>query len=70
MKCTHTKAGANRALTAIVYSSEIIMTTKENDLVSVGVIQKRKGVVVFRFGKEDCTSIRKNVYSVILEFHE
>jgi hypothetical protein len=27
-----------------VYSSEIIMTTKENDLVSVGVIQKRKGV--------------------------
>ena len=25
---------------------------------------------MFQFGKEDCTSIRKNVYSVILEFHE
>ena len=51
-----------------MHSSGIIVTTKENDLGSVGVIQKRKGVVVFRFGKEDCTSIRKIAYSVIWSF--
>ena len=44
------------------------MTTKENDLGSVGVIQKRKGVVVFRFGKEDRTSIIKIAYNVIWSF--
>jgi hypothetical protein len=44
------------------------MTTKENDLGSVGVIQKRKGVVVFRFGKEDRTSIRKIAYRVTWSF--
>jgi len=64
------QSSANRALTTFVHSSGIIMTTKENDLVSVGVIQKRKGVVVLRFGKKDPTSIRKIAYSVILEFHD
>ncbi|MGI0042406.1 MAG: hypothetical protein ACRD47_01735 [Nitrososphaeraceae archaeon] len=61
------QSSANRALTAFVHSSGIIITTKENDLVSVGVIRKRKGVVVFRLGIEDPTSIRKIAFSVILE---
>ena len=45
------------------------MTTKENDLVSVGVIYKKKWGFSL-FGKEDRTSIRKIIYSVILEFHD
>lgn len=51
-----------------MHFSGIIMTTKENDRGSVGVIQKRKGVVVFRFGKEDRTSIRKIAFSVTWSF--